>query len=318
MGSAQRLRFGIFEYHPASGELFRHGALLRLQAQPAQVLGLLLIRAGQVVTRADLKHAVWGQDTFVDFDRGLNYCIAQIRAALGDSPDSPVFVRTIPKRGYQFIAPVAAIGDAQPGNEPPLAQPSQAPPPAHQPRNVPRHMALRLLGLAALLFAIGSFILWGLSTGLLKRSTASPSQTPRVAVARFDNETGSPGFDLFADGLADSVTAKLTIAGDGRYGVIGNAAILRVPRDKRDLLAIGSSLNASYVVLAQVRRDSSGYFVLAHLIHLPEQTHLAVTELKCSPDDSLQAQSNLAGQIAARFSPYISAVPAASSPRLSN
>jgi len=124
-------------------------------------------------------------------------------------------------------------------------------------------------------------------------------------VAHFDNETGDAAFDRFADALTDSVTEKLTISGSGRYGVIGNAAILRVPRNQRDLLAIGSSLNAGYVVLAQVRRDPSHCFVLAHLIHLPDQTHLAVTELTCPTTDSSEIQSGLANRIATRFSPLI-------------
>jgi TolB-like protein len=127
----------------------------------------------------------------------------------------------------------------------------------------------------------------------------------RVAVARFDNETGDAGLDRFADALTDSVTEKLTVSATGRYGVIGNAAILRVPRSQRDLVAIGSSLHAGYVVLAQVRRDPTHCFVLAHLIRLPEQTHVAVTELDCSAIDSVQVPPTLANRIASQFSPLI-------------
>src|SRR6185437_16827319 len=90
------IRFGIFEFHPAAGELFREGVQVRLQAQPAQVLSLLLQKSGRVVTRSELKDAIWGSDTFVDFDKGLNFCIAQVRAALGDSADAPVYIKTSP------------------------------------------------------------------------------------------------------------------------------------------------------------------------------------------------------------------------------
>jgi TolB-like protein len=78
-----------------------------------------------------------------------------------------------------------------------------------------------------------------------------------------------------------------------------------VPREQRDLVAIWSALKTDYVVIAQVRRDSTHVYVLAHLIHLPEQTHVAVTELNYPADDSLQAQSDLAERIATRFSPHI-------------
>src|SRR5205823_11027808 len=114
--SAEQFRFGVFAFHRASRELRRDGMLVRLQAQPAQVLACLLERAGDVVSREELRQVVWPEGTFVDFERGLNFCIAQIRAALNDNAVEPRFVRTIPKRGYQFIAPVSK---AAPGDLPP-------------------------------------------------------------------------------------------------------------------------------------------------------------------------------------------------------
>src|SRR5262249_59923958 len=102
---ANQFRFGIFEFDPGSRELRRDGALVRLQSQPAQVLGCLLQRAGQVISREELRQAVWQDHTFVDFERGLNFCIAQIRTALNDSATEPRYIRTIPKPGYQLIPP---------------------------------------------------------------------------------------------------------------------------------------------------------------------------------------------------------------------
>ena len=101
-----RLHFGIFELAPDTGKLAREGVPVRLQPQPAKVLALLVRRAGEVITREDLRREVWGDGTHVDFDRGLNFCIAQIRTALGDSAESPRYLQTIPKQGYRFIAPV--------------------------------------------------------------------------------------------------------------------------------------------------------------------------------------------------------------------
>src|SRR5437867_156735 len=79
---AGRVRFGLFEFDAAARELSREAVLVRLQPQPAEVLALLVAHAGDVVSREALREAIWGDDTFVDFDRGLNFCIAQIRAAL--------------------------------------------------------------------------------------------------------------------------------------------------------------------------------------------------------------------------------------------
>jgi DNA-binding winged helix-turn-helix (wHTH) protein/tetratricopeptide (TPR) repeat protein len=100
------LRFGVFELSPATGELRRAGLRVRIQPQPLRVLEILAARSGEIVTREDLRRAVWGDGTFVDFEHGLNFCINQVRRALGDSATAPRFVETIPRRGYRVIAPV--------------------------------------------------------------------------------------------------------------------------------------------------------------------------------------------------------------------
>lgn len=89
-----------------TGELRREGVRVQLQPQPAKVLALLIRRAGQVVSRDEIVREVWGADTFVDFDQGLNYAIRQIRSALEDDAEAPRFIETLPKRGYRFIAPL--------------------------------------------------------------------------------------------------------------------------------------------------------------------------------------------------------------------
>src|SRR5918994_111798 len=102
-----RCRFGLFEFDFRTGELRREGQIIKLSPQPSRVLALLLARPGELVLREDLRKALWGEDTFVDFERGLNFCILQVRAALGDSAENPRFVQTVPRKGYRFIAPVA-------------------------------------------------------------------------------------------------------------------------------------------------------------------------------------------------------------------
>jgi DNA-binding winged helix-turn-helix (wHTH) protein len=99
-------RFGVFELDLNAGELRKSGVKLRLQGQPIQVLTVLLERAGDVVTREELRQKLWAADTFVDFDHSLNTAINKVREALGDSASSPRFVETLARRGYRFIAPV--------------------------------------------------------------------------------------------------------------------------------------------------------------------------------------------------------------------
>jgi len=106
---AGHFRFGLLEFDPESLELQRNGMPVHLQGQPKQLLACLVKNADRVVSREELKKAVWGDQTFVDFERGLNFCISQIRSALGDDPANPTYLRTFARQGYQFIAPVEWI-----------------------------------------------------------------------------------------------------------------------------------------------------------------------------------------------------------------
>src|SRR6516164_1044922 len=99
-----KVRFEPFELDLSSGELSKRGRRIRIQPLPSQVLALLLERPGQVVTREELHRNLWTTDTFVDFEAGLNTAIKKLREALGDSPDSPRFIETLPRRGYRFVA----------------------------------------------------------------------------------------------------------------------------------------------------------------------------------------------------------------------
>jgi DNA-binding winged helix-turn-helix (wHTH) protein len=101
-------RFGLFEFDDRAGILTRSDRPVALEPQPARALALLLSRAGDLVTREEMRAHLWGADTHVDFDRGLAYSIGQLRAALGDSADNPRFIQTLPRRGFSFIAPVVA------------------------------------------------------------------------------------------------------------------------------------------------------------------------------------------------------------------
>ncbi len=106
------VRFGVFEFHLRSGELVKQGRRVRLAVQPAQILGFLLRRPGELVTREELRQALWPADTHVDFDQSLNAAMRRLRRALGDSAERPVFVETMARRGYRFIAPTSAPGQS--------------------------------------------------------------------------------------------------------------------------------------------------------------------------------------------------------------
>jgi DNA-binding winged helix-turn-helix (wHTH) protein/tetratricopeptide (TPR) repeat protein len=108
------LRFDIFELDTGSGELRRNGDRIKLPPQPFRVLELLVRRSGEVLTRAEIRDRIWSDDTFVDFEQSMNFCIRQIREAVGDTADAPRFVETLPRRGYRFLLPVETLAPVEP------------------------------------------------------------------------------------------------------------------------------------------------------------------------------------------------------------
>ncbi len=130
-------RFGVYEVDSASGELRRNGSKIKLQEQPFRVLLLLLERPGTIVTREEIRQALWSNDTFVDFDHGLNTVINKLRDALGDTASNPRFIETLARRGYRFIAPVEFISPAE--SSPSTAAQAAAPAPALPPPSLLTH-----------------------------------------------------------------------------------------------------------------------------------------------------------------------------------
>ncbi|HEX2831881.1 MAG TPA: winged helix-turn-helix domain-containing protein [Thermoanaerobaculia bacterium] len=136
---AQILAFGPFTLDARTLELSRDGEIVSIAPQPARLLAALAARAGELVTREELRQRVWGNDTFVDFERGLNFCVLQARTALGDEAKNPRYIETLPKRGYRFIAAVQRLDVAR------VAKPS--------------HPHFASLGIAAVILAILFFAL---------------------------------------------------------------------------------------------------------------------------------------------------------------
>lgn len=286
---SNHFRFGLFEFDAHMLQLRREGRTVSLQAQPAKALSCLLENAGNVVSREHLRSAVWGADTHVDFERGLNFCLSQIRIALHDDADQPLYIRTIPKSGYQFIAPVERVGNADRLEV------------AATPELPARPFTTRL---AAIAIAISALVAVAF---LLKHSRPvnAGDPPPILAVVRFDNETGSPALTRFCDALTDNVIVQLTSRSAEQYRVVGNAAMLRFPRDQRDISSIASTLHASYIVLGQVQTSGSQVRVLAHLIRTSDQTHLWVVRQDRQLDNHFALESSISQQITAEFVPRL-------------
>lgn len=155
-------RFGLFEADLGRQQLYRRGLLVHLQEKPFQLLTLLLTRAGQVVTRDELRQQLWGTDTFVEFDDSVNAAVGKLRYALGDSAESPTFIETVRGRGYRWLPPIEWTETDRRGSssEKPPVQDVQ-PPGSRETQPVPSHNAFRhktpILAAAAglILIAVG-------------------------------------------------------------------------------------------------------------------------------------------------------------------
>jgi DNA-binding winged helix-turn-helix (wHTH) protein/TolB-like protein len=256
-------RFGIFEFDDRAAILTRSDRPVALEPQPARALGLLLARAGDVVSRDELRAHLWGGDTHVDYDRGLAYSIGQLRAALGDSADNPRFVQTLPRRGFRFIAPVEARPDH--------TETSRAADPAPMAPSAPPRRAARAVAIAALavLLAAGAWF-------ATRRGHPGPSSRPIVAVAVFENDTDDPALERAVAGLSDVIVERLTALGTARIGVNGNASILRRPRAARDERAVAKETGASFLIYGMLQKREGRLSLLMQLVRLDDGTHVWV------------------------------------------
>ena len=122
------LRFGVFEVNTVAREVRKHGVRIRLPGQPFAILVMLLEHPGEVVPREEMRRRLWPEDTFVDFEHGLNSAVKKLRAALGDSAENPRYVETLPRIGYRFVAPVENVenGETRVEHSVPVAPPIHA------------------------------------------------------------------------------------------------------------------------------------------------------------------------------------------------
>ena len=263
------LRFGIFELNLATEELRKSGTPVKLPPLPFKLLALLASHAGQIVTRQEIQEKLWGVETFVDFEQGVNKCIKQIRTALNDNADNPLYIETLPRHGYRFLAPVVSKTVAAPGPRVVQSQSGELPrlpvligrgatAPARAAAQVPsyaaampeaearlepaseaadiresrlRHGRVRLVWMAVAIVLVAL-----IGGGLYWRAHKAPALTEKDAVvlADFDNKTGDTVFD---GALRGGILAQLqqspflNLLSDDR--IAQTLALMAKPKDAR-------------------------------------------------------------------------------------
>ena len=295
----RRLRFGVFELDLRAGELRKHDLRVRLQEQPFQVLAMLLEHPGEVVAREELQKKLWPADTFVDSDHGLNKVINKIRAALGDSAESPRFVETVARRGYRFLAEVR-VADAPPVRSSELATQPHSATEARDRRDIASKLAMLKhllpsiawkISVLVLLVIIGSLAIWKL------HSWNRPAPVIRsLAVLPLESLSTDTSQDYFADGMTDELITDLGQISALR--VISRTSVMAYKHAHKPLRQIARELNVDAVVEGTVLRSGDQVRITAQLIDAFADKHLWARSYEGEMRDTLALQNKVARAIA--------------------
>lgn len=290
--AVERLRFSVFEMDLKTGELRKLGTLVKLQQQPFRVLALLARRAGDLVTREEIRDEIWGAETYVDFDQGLNFCIKQVRAALSDQAVTPRYIETLPRRGYRFIAPVVELAGT------PAAVDAAPPTPPEGParrQGTPRRGRGGLVVMGTVL-VLALAALLGRARGPIPVASAARA---KLAVLPFQNLGADPEQDYFSDGLTEEMIAQLGRLQPERLAVIARTSVMRYKGPERDIAAIGRELGVDYVIEGSVRHADGRVRITAKLIEVRDQTQIWTESYERDLRDMLALQNEVARAVAA-------------------
>jgi TolB-like protein/DNA-binding winged helix-turn-helix (wHTH) protein/Flp pilus assembly protein TadD len=306
--------FGPFEADLQSKELRKQGVRLRLPQQSFQILKMLLERPGELVTREELRQALWQSDTFVDFDHGLNAAINRLRETLGDVADNPHFIETLPRRGYRFIASMegyreehaAALTPASPsiGVLPVLAAKHTFPTekelghtiaeasPASRLGVLARHKAAVATAVCTLtLVLVAAF--WFVRT---KKPATIAHISPSIAVLPFADLSPEKDQEYFSDGLAEELLNSLAkIQG---LHVAARTSAFQFKGKNEDLHVIGQKLNVATVLEGSVRKQGRRVRIGAQLVQVSDGYHLWSETYDRDLTDIFAVQQDIARSVA--------------------
>jgi TolB-like protein/DNA-binding winged helix-turn-helix (wHTH) protein/Flp pilus assembly protein TadD len=300
----------------AAYELRRDGRVVRLERQPMDLLLLLLERRGQLVTRSEIVDALWGKDVFVDVETGVHTAVRKIRQALRDPADAPVFIETVPGKGYRFIGPVDVLPgptvatvvppleEALPAGTAGAGRPSSAdemPAATVRDRWAPRLtiVAAVVLALAALAAIVG----WSWRHALF----AGRSTPVIIAVLPFENISREPDSEYLAAGLAEDTIGSLGRIDPGHISVIGRTTMQAYRGTGKSLAAVGRELGVDYLVESSLRVEGDSVRIRSRLIRVVDQVQIWSESFDKTRGNVLDVQQELsqliAEQVRANLSP---------------
>jgi TolB-like protein/DNA-binding winged helix-turn-helix (wHTH) protein/tetratricopeptide (TPR) repeat protein len=269
-------RFGAFEVDQQLCELRRSGVKLRIQEQPYQVLLKLLEHPGEIVSRDELRSALWPADTFVDFETGLNTAIKRLRETLSDSADNPTFIETIPRRGYKFMVPVRT-------------QPALTP----AKRQILRWsiVVVTVIGLLAAVSLVLDL------SGVRERLVADFSRRgiTSIAVLPFVNASNDPNSEYLSDGITETLIASLSQISNLR--VMSAATIFAYKHRDVDPREAGRKLRVTAILQGKVTKHGDAMSIRADLVNVKDGAEIWGEEYTRTTADVLTVQSEIAHEI---------------------
>jgi TolB-like protein/tetratricopeptide (TPR) repeat protein/DNA-binding winged helix-turn-helix (wHTH) protein len=295
--NTRRFQFGLFELDLRAGELRKQGIRIKLQEKPLHLLLLLLERAGRTATREELRNGLWPADTFVDFDANLKTTLNKLRQALGDSAENPIFIETIPRHGYRFLAPVTRVfDDSVSGSAGSAAVSETVQVPSAAPKTTAEHWRWGVAGALAMI-AIATAIY-----GLRFRpapAAASGAKPIVLLVLPFDNLSGDATQEFFSDGLTDEMITLLGGHSPRGLAVIARTSAMRYKGTREPLPQLARELGGvDYVLEGSVRRSGKQVGINAQLFRTGDQTSLWTETYESELTDILTIQKDVAGRIA--------------------
>ena len=264
------LRFGTFELDRARRELRKAGAPVKLQSQQIELLILLAGRPGEVVTREEIRRALWDDTTFVDFDQSINFCVNKVREALGDDSQKSQYVETVPRKGYRFIAPLMKA----------------APDVVSRPR-----MRWWMVAAAAVVLAA---IAVTAKMAAPRQPAAKPIES--LAVLPLENLSHDPEQDYFADGMTEELITDL--AKISALRVLSRTSVMQYKGTKKPVPEIAHALNVDAVLEGTVLRDRDRVRITAQLIAASPEKHLWADKYEGSLSEVLTLQDTVAQAVA--------------------
>jgi TolB-like protein/Tfp pilus assembly protein PilF len=298
--------------------------LINLPPQPFKILALLASHAGDLVTREQIQREIWGTETFVDFEKGLNFAIKKIREALGDDAGSPRYVETLPRRGYRFIAPVERVPDSRDSAHPvapilrsglavvrgpELVEPQHSPardpalqivmrrteaPPSPQLPGNPRHRWLLLAAGGAIVLAVSLIVAWTTIT----TSRRSPATLGKVVmfVRPLANMTSDPSQDYVSAGISEEISSQLTRLNPDHLTVIGRDTSTIIKDET--IAQIQKDTHAQFVLQGSMQREGDKIRINAQLIRIEDRAQIWANIYDRDVHGILPLQAEIANAIA--------------------